>query len=273
MLDVTCATLPAPGERAHADVAIRVGGAAANAAVAAAAAGARATVIGRIGDDAVGDVVLAHLAACRVHPALSRDSVLPSGVTVAHAGCAAPAVVASRGANAALAVDDIPATIDADALFVSGYALFQDGSAAAAEAAILRCTQGVVGIDVGSPRLAHLARERLLRPARRTVVFATAEEAHALTGEEPEQAARMLAANGLVACVKLGADGALAASGTTVVRRRATPVERRSPFGAGDAFAGAFLVAHVAGVELGDALGRACEAGAGAAAGRYLPSL
>jgi 2-dehydro-3-deoxygluconokinase len=261
MLDATCAALPASGERVHADVTLRVGGAAANAAVAAVAAGARATVIGRIGSDAAGDIVLAELARRRVDTELARDTVLPTGVTVAYSGDGAPSVVASRGANAALDPGDIPPAIDADALFISGYALFQDGSAAAAEAAVRRFPRGWIGIDVASPRLALVARERLRRPASRTVVFATDEEAQALTGEGPEQAAGLLAAEGFVACVKLGAEGAVAASGTDLVRRRAAPVERRSPFGAGDAFAGAFLVALAAGAELGDALGRACAAG------------
>jgi sugar/nucleoside kinase (ribokinase family) len=66
--------------------------------------------------------------------------------------------------------------------------------------------------------------------------------------------------------VKLGEDGALAVAGGLEERRRAKRVERRSPFGAGDAFAGAFLVALSAGHALGTALDKACAAGARSAA-------
>lgn len=274
MLDVVCAALPAAGERLHAAVTARAGGSAVNAARAAAAAGASAIVLGRVGQDAAGDAILAELAARGVRAELARDPARATGVTVAYgaAGPKPPAVVASRGANAAFEPGDLPATIDADALFVSGFALFQEGSAAAAAgAAIHRCRRGWIGVDLASPSLAPSARGELLAPPReraaRTVVFATAAEARALTDDEPEQAARRLAARGIVACVKLGADGALAAAGDLLVHRRAPAVERRSPFGAGDAFAAAFLVALAAGRDLAEALERASEAGARAAAG------
>jgi sugar/nucleoside kinase (ribokinase family) len=273
LLDVVCAALPAPGERRHAGVAVRAGGTAVNVASAAAAAGAAASVVGRIGQDAAGDLVLAELGARSVEANLARDAVLPTGVAVAYAADGSPpAVVASRGANAAFTPEDVPAAIDADALFVSGFALFQQGSAAAAELALRRCARGWIGIDVGSPTLAAAARDALPASpperAARTVVFATAAEARALTGEEPEPAARTLAAGGLLACVKLGRDGAVVASRDRVERRAAPPVERRSPFGAGDAFAGSFLVALAAGAGVGAALERACDAGARAAARR-----
>ena len=68
-----------------------------------------------------------------------------------------------------------------------------------------------------------------------------------------------------VVCVKLGAEGALAAEGGAIERRAASVVERRRPFGAGDAFAAAFLSRGPAAKSLGDALERACAAGAQAA--------
>jgi len=253
--------------RAHADIDVRAGGAAVNAASAAVAAGASATVVGRIGRDAAGGLVLAGLAARGVGDELARDPRLPTGTAVALGS--PPGVVASRGANAALDPGDVPPAIEGDALFVSGFALFQPGSDRAAEAAIERFPRGWIGVDLASPPLARAARGRLSElPAERTVVFATADEARALTGEEPEAAARTLAARGCVACVKLGADGALAASAAGCERRRSTPVERRMPFGAGDAFAGVFLVALAAGTSIAGALERACDAGARAAAGR-----
>ncbi len=268
MLDVLCAALPASGERVHAGVTVRAGGTAANAALAAAASGAASTVVGRIGRDAAGDAVVAELETHGVRSHLARDPELPTGAAVAFDS--PPAVVASRGANAAFARGDVPAAIEADALFVSGFALFQEGSAEAAGAAIRRFPRGWIGVDLASPSLAHAGRGLLAVPERaaRTVLFATAAEARALTGDDPEQAARRLALRGVTVCVKLGADGALVAVGSRLERRAAPRVERRVPFGAGDAFAAAFLVALASGDDVGAALERACDAGARAAAGR-----
>jgi 2-dehydro-3-deoxygluconokinase len=262
MVDVVCAELPAPGERVHSDVLVRPGGSAVNAAFAAAEAGATATVVGRVGSDATGDLIAAALMERGVVARLARDPELPTGAAVALGGAT---VVAQRGANARLSPEDVPDELAAaDALFVSGFALLQSGSAAGARAALERFGGRWAGIDLASPRLAVRADDEVTSGA--TVVFATADEARALTGAAPEEAARVLSARFAVACVKLGADGAVAAADGAVERRSAARVERRSPFGAGDAFAGAFLVALANGAPLGAALELACEAGARAAA-------
>ncbi len=268
MVDVLCEAPPEQGGRVHAGVTIRAGGSAVNAAAAAARAGAATLVIGRIGDDTAGGLVLAELEELGVGALLARDAQLQTGAAVVFANAGGSrSVVASRGANAGLSVDDVPATIEADVLLVSGFALFQSGSSDAASAAIDRSTGGLLGIDLGAPRLADAARDfRLPGADRTTVLFATAEEAQALTGAEAEEAARKLAASYTIACVKLGAEGALAASGDQLLRRRLEQVERRSPFGAGDAFAAVFLIELARGTPLGAALERACAAGAEAAA-------
>jgi sugar/nucleoside kinase (ribokinase family) len=264
MVDVDCAELPVAGARVHADVAVRAGGSAVNAARAAASAGAAATVVGRIGSDPAGDLVLAQLEATGIAAQLARDPELSTGAAVAFPG---PTVVASRGANARFGVDDVPAAIDGDALLVSGFALFQSGSADAAALAIERFTGPWIGIDVASPKLAIVARDAAIPAAGRAViVFATAEEAEAMTERGVEEAAHELASRFSIVCIKLGEDGAVAAAGSDFERRSAEKSTRRSSFGAGDAFAGAFLVAVAEGTPLGRALELACDAGAGAGA-------
>jgi 2-dehydro-3-deoxygluconokinase len=262
MVDVVCAELPSAGTHVHADVTVRAGGSAVNAARAAASAGASAAVLGRIGNDPAGDLVLAHLDATGITSHLARDDELWTGTAVAFPG---PTVVATRGANARFATGDVPDTIDAEALLVSGFALFQNGSAEAATVAIDRFIGDIVGIDVGSPNLARVARGMEIPTARRTVVLATTEEAVAMTDAAPEDAARALASTFSVACVKLGEDGAVAVADGEFERCRSERVTRRSPFGAGDAFAGVFLVALAMGDSLRSALDRACDAGARAA--------
>ena len=98
------------------------------------------------------------------------------------------------------------------------------------------------------------------------MLLATAAEARALTGAEPEQAARELAARFTVACVKLGEEGALAASGGELERSRVQSPASVSPVGAGDALGAVLLLALAEGLPLGRALELACEAGARAAA-------
>jgi 2-dehydro-3-deoxygluconokinase len=271
MVDVTCEELPAAGTRLHTEVALRGGGSALNAARAAAAAGAVATVVGRIGADPAGDLVLAELCAAGISAHIARDPVLPTGTAVVFPG---PTVVATRGANARFAVNDIPEALAADALFVSGFALFQSGSSDAAALAMERFTGAWIGIDVASPALALEARDVDIPTAGRgTVIFATAEEARAMTGAEPEEAARMLASRFSVASVKLGEEGALAVAGEHLERGRTERVTRRSPFGAGDAFAGTFLVALAMGNPFGTAVELACRAGAEAAARSPAPGV
>jgi sugar/nucleoside kinase (ribokinase family) len=269
MVDVVCSKLPSPTERVHAEVSMRVGGSAVNAAVAAAAAGSSATVVGRVGTDAAGDLIVAELAQRGIEAHVARDHDLPTGMAVSlGADPSSPSVIASRGANARLSPPDIPATLEADALLVSGFALFQTGSSEAARTALDRFSGAWAGIDVSSPSLAAAAADSDFSDVgtRQGVVLATADEARAMTGEEPEDAARTLASRFSVACVKLGEDGAVAAAGDLVERRGVDPVARRSPFGAGDAFGAVFLLALAAGDPLGRALDLACLAGARAAA-------
>ena len=263
LVDVLCAALPRPNGRVHADVSIRAGGSAVNAAAAAARAASSAAVVGRVGNDSVGELVAAELLGLGVEARLARDPELPTGVAVSlGSDPTRPSVVANRGASARLSPDDIPDLSDADALFVSGFALFQSGSAEAAGTA-LEGVEGWAGIDVGSPGLAGAARD--YERGGRTVLLATADEARALTNEEPEDAAQTLASRFAVACVKLGEQGAITVAGTQVERVSVEPVERRSPFGAGDAFGAALLVELARGAELGVAAEAACAAGAAAA--------
>lgn len=263
MIDVLCADPLPPSGRAHAEITLRAGGSAVNAASAAAAAGAMASVVGRVGADPSGELVLAALEREGVDAKLARDPDLTTGVAIALGS----SVVAHRGANAELSPDDVPSPLDCDALLVSGFALFQPGSADAGWAALERFRGEWSAVDVASPGLAGRADiERLERSAG--VLLVTNDEARVLTGTEGEAAATELAQRFRVVCVKLGEAGAVAASGDELLRAAAPRVEESSPFGAGDAFAAALLVALARDLPLGAALERACAAGARAAGGK-----
>ena len=230
MVDVVTDRLPAAGERAHGSVDLRAGGSTVNAALVARELGADAQVVGRIGGDAAGQLVVASLELRGVEVSLARDVDLPTGTAVA----LRDAVVADRGANARLSADDLPSPLRGDALLVSGFALFQDGSRDAALAALERFEGAWTAVDLASPRLARLDFE-----AR--VVFATQAEAEAVPGLEDRFE---------IVCVKDDYG-----------------VVRTSPFGAGDAFAAAFLVAVASGDGVDEALRRATTCAASAARG------
>ena len=228
MVDVVADRVPRAGERAHGSVRLRAGGSAVNAALVARSLGSDAQVVGRVGRDPAAELVIATLEGEGVEASLARDE-LPTGTAVA---LGAGAVVADRGANARLSPDDLPAPLQGDALLVSGFALFQDGSRDAAVAALERFEGEWTAVDLASPRLARLDFD-----AR--VVFATQAEAAAVPGLEDRYE---------IVCLKDDYG-----------------VERTSPFGAGDAFAAAFLVAVAGGAEIEAARERARAAAATAA--------
>jgi ribokinase len=264
MVDVVCATLPDRDTRIHSAVAIRAGGSAVNAALAATGQGAVATVYGRVGSDAAAELVAAALAQQNIDGRLARDPDLRTGVAVALGS----SVVADRGANARLAATDIPDQVPGDAMLVSGFALLQQGSAPAAHAALERFQGGLAAVDLASPKLAATADLDWVATTANTV-FATADEALAVTGSPPLEAARALRGSFEIVCIKLGEDGAIAARGDHVEQASTERVERSVAFGAGDAFAATMLVALARGDSLARALALACEAGARAAA--YMP--
>lgn len=263
LVDVVSSQQPRSDDRVHAPVAIRAGGSAANAAVWAASLGASAAAVGRVGADAAGDLVQRVLADRGIEARIARDPDLPTGVAVA----LGIDVVASPGASSRLAPEDIPDPFAGDALLVSGFSLLQSGSAPGAGAALERFAGRWLAVDLASPRLAAEAAGDLEEGSfGANVVLATADEARAVTGSGPEEAALALGARFEVACVKLGEQGALAARGHRLVRAKTDPVARRSPFGAGDAFAAALLIALARVEPLDHALDLACQMGARAAA-------
>jgi sugar/nucleoside kinase (ribokinase family) len=234
------------------------------AAVWAAALGATASVVGRVGADAAGELVAGVLAGRGVASELAQDPDLPTGAAIA---LGADTSLASPSASSRLAPADVPDPLEADALLVSGFSLFQETSAPGARAALERFAGKWAAVDLAAPRLAGAAASRLEeRIAGANVVLATAEEAAAVTGLEPEEAARGLGRRFGVVCVKLGERGAIATQGGRLVRAEAAAVVRRSPFGPGDAFAAALLIALASGEPLEQALDLACQTGARAAA-------
>jgi len=224
----------AAGAGHGARIRVRPAGSAFNAAVAAVAAGANATVIGTVGDDAPGRMIVRELTAHGIRPLVTVEGatgtfLLTDGETRVDCGNSHQPAPAEP--------------VAADAVLVSGYLPHAADVLASADAA---------WVALDAARLAEL-------PPGGNAVVANEEVALSLTGSSAEAAARRLAEGRRLACVTLGARGALAVMGDRVERVRAPAIAADAP-GSGDAFAATLLVSLARGDDLADAMGHAAGA-------------
>ena len=88
------------------------------------------------------------------------------------------------------------------------------------------------------------------------IVFANEEEAKAFTGEEPEEALRVIAKKCSIAIVKVGANGSYIRKGTEEIKVSAIPVEKvLDTTGAGDAFFAGTVIGRAYGKTMAEACG------------------
>lgn len=251
---------PVPGRRTHGHIELRAGGSAVNAALTAAGLGARAAVVGRVGNDAAGRLVAETLAGAGVEPLLAFDEDAATGCVVV----AGTGTVADPGASARLSPGDLPPSLQAGAVLVSGYSLLLPGSEAGARAALAQAETALLAVDAASAGLVvGFGVERFFEAtAGVDVLLANDDEARALTGLEADDAVRALGERYSVACVKLGPQGAVAAARGAVGHAPAQKFDQAGALGAGDAFAAGFLLALRGGLALAEAVARGCGAAA-----------
>jgi sugar/nucleoside kinase (ribokinase family) len=265
MLDVRAASGSlARGGDVHGRVLVQPGGTSANAAVWAVSAGARATVVGAVGDDVPGRLLREALEARGVHAAVVAVPDVPTGTMLVIHEAGDRSMVADRGANARLMPSDLPADPAVGALLVSGYLLLQEPTTETAVEALGGTHTGLAAVDTASwPLLEAFGVDRFFRETTSATVVLTNElEAKVLTGRDGEDACGELGDRFRIAAVKLGARGAVLSIDGERSTCRAEPVREVDPTGAGDAFDGVLLTSLAAGVDPGDALQRACHAGA-----------
>ncbi len=225
MLDIHA---PAAGDaqRRHADVTVAAGGSAVNAALAAVALGARAGLVGCVGDDVAGRVVAAELA--RHGVAATLETV---GGRTGAAVYSGTSVVADRGANARF--PEGIALPEARVTLVSGYL----DSVVVAE--VLGRAPGLRAVDLQRAAAAPRAADVVLGPRLEL---------------------EALRARHRVVCATLGRDGAVAVRGESRAAARPPRLLEEPAVGAGDRFAAGFLLALAAGDTLEACLARGCEA-------------
>jgi sugar/nucleoside kinase (ribokinase family) len=268
MIDIV-ATLPGPlalGSDVHAPIQYRPGGSAANTAAWLAAIGAAVTLIGRVGDDAVGTQAHHDLITAGIVDRLQIDWEHPTGTCIVLVSPGGErTMVPDPGANATLDPGELDARdfVAGNHLHVSGYALL-GGSQAAAKAALAmtRRAQMTISVDAASaaPLAGFGAREFGDLIGSDLLLFANVAEAEVLTGRgDPAVSVRELATRVGSAVVKAGADGAYWSDGNEPSYAPAMAIEAVDTTGAGDAFAAAFLAATDAGAPPAAALQAANE--------------
>ena len=181
MVDVH-APAAAMGGHVVGQVRLHAGGSAPNAAVWAAAAGARAGVVGRVGDDFAGRALRGELDARGVDARLAVDPDLPTGCVLR----LGERILGERGANARLDPSDVPSPLAAGAVLVSGYVLLHEDSEAAALTALERARSDWIAVDGGIRPPPRALRSGALpeSDAAATVLLVNADEASALTGKD-----------------------------------------------------------------------------------------
>jgi ribokinase len=273
---------PVPGSDVDATIRQVGGGAGGNVAVWCAAAGGDVVLVGRSGADAPGAERVTEIRAHGVTVHAATDPLLATGTIVA---VTTPdgerTMYADRGANLALAADDVSDAVLAGAahLHVSGYALLHPAPRPAARSVLTRARDRglTTSVDLSSAAPLAAAGAAAFRAWTQDVDLCRGNrvEAEVLSGAAGAAAAcRDLATAYAIAVVTDGRQGIWAASAGTVLHVPAVAATVVDTVGAGDAFTAGLLHALVSegGWRSGSAppdaalLERACAHGAALAA-------
>lgn len=259
------ATIPRPGETVLADgPERRVGGKGLNQAAAAARGGASVQLLGAVGRDDAGAMLLAAATDAGIDTRLVRRADGISGtawITVQPDG--ENAIVVLGAANRTV-ISLEPEERDAVAAARVLVAQLETPIPAVREAAEVARAAGTTVLLNASPvqTLSDGDRRDLLGLTDVLVVNQHEAAELADAGTEPEETARSLAALVPIVVVTLGGDGALLADRTGLRHLPGVRAHVVDTTGAGDTFAGVLAAALAAGVDLDEAAHRAVIAGA-----------
>lgn len=275
-LTIYCERLPLPGETVHGNgFAVNPGGKSANQAVAASKLGGTVTLIGAVGNDSNGDMLLTSTEGAGVDVSRVRRSADDAtGVAVIAVDANGENnIIISAGANGTLAPADVPADAFDDAAVLC---LCLEVSLETVEAAAKTAHDAGATVLLNLSPFAEIPQSLA---ALSDVLLVNAHEASMFLGdaEMPHPGAHasawepvrsQFAERGLErVLVTLGSHGSvvldsLAASGEQISRIAPTKVSAVDTTGAGDAFTGAVAARLAAGVTLAEAAAFASVAAA-----------
>ncbi|MFJ3820277.1 ribokinase [Streptomyces nodosus] len=257
---------PAAGETVlGSDLVVHPGGKGANQAVAAARLGARTALLARVGDDGHGELLLRSQRAAGVDTTGVLAGGAPTGVALITVDPSGDnSIVVSPGANARLTPKDVRA---ASGLLGSSRVV-----SAQLEIPLETVVEVVRNLPSGTRFVLNPSPPRPL-PAELLAacdpLIVNEHEARVIAGGEPDgspedRAAALLALGPRSVVVTLGAEGALVATGETMVRVPSVKVDVVDTTGAGDAFTAALAWRLGTGSSLPEAAAFAARVGAAA---------
>jgi ribokinase len=252
-----------------ASIAVTGGGAGANTAAWLTAAGVNVTLCGVVGDDDAGLARLRELTSIGVKCAIRKTPEAATGAIVVIAERTERTMLADRGANLLLTPTDVDAAYGAFGspvhLHLSGYVLLDEVSRPAAEHAlrVARERGMTISVDAASAGPLRNAPGFIEWVRGVDVLFANVDEARVLSGLGSSDALAVELSRFVgVAVVKLGSEGALAASHGSVYVTPAVSAAMVDATGAGDAFAAGFLGAWLESESISSALTAGASLGA-----------
>ncbi|WP_370945810.1 ribokinase [Amycolatopsis sp. cg5] len=229
------------------DTEILPGGKGANTAVAAARLGAEVALVGAVGDDPYGSVLLDSLRGSGVDTGLVRTSSRPTGIayiTVTPDG--ENSILVSPGANGSIEPADVEGIFDG----VKTVVLSLEIPLPTVERAVAAAAEAGVKVLFNLSPAARISDATL---AALDVLLVNEHEAAWLLGGELDDPKRLLDLGPKSAVVTLGARGVVVVTADGTIEVASPKVEAVDTTGAGDAFAGALAAAVTAGRSLVEA--------------------
>ncbi len=255
------------------------GGAGANTAIWLSRLGAAVSFISRVGDDTLGDALIANLEKEKISPYVARDKKRPTGTLVSLVESDGErSMLIGPAAHFFLDAPDVPEKIflRADALYLSGYLFYRDTPRLAALRAIglARANQAQIAVDPASVSLIEaLGTQRLLKWINEVdILLPNLEEARLLAktiapknARQADRVLQTLLKKFPIIGLKLGADGSLCGSrnqSTSKMKEMcAIPAKAIGSLvdstGCGDAWNAAFLFHSLSGATLDKAANQA----------------
>lgn len=240
---------------------VELGGSAMNAIRTLAQLGRKTVFAGMVSDDVYGNRIVARMKELGIKGDLGRSHEPTGTCVILITPDGERTMNTNLGASRLYTENEVPHKdlADAQVFHFCGYQWDTDGQKAAIRKAIDTAKQAgtKISFDVADPFAVGRNRETFLKVIEEDadIVFSNKEEAKMLLESTPEDAARWIASKGAVAVVKLGAEGALVASGDKVWRIAPVPTSVVDTTAAGDMFAAGFLNGYTAGKPL-DVCGR-----------------
>jgi len=200
--------------------------------------------VGKVGPDPLGEVFAESLRSAGVRLALAKSNrstgVAATFISPDSERTFATSLSASLDMSAADLKEEM--FLGSDWLYGDGYTSF-DPVLLRTALKMAKSAGLKIAFDLASPNVVSENKELFWEVVREyaDLIFANEEESYALTGEEPEQALRILLRYCEMAVVKLGEDGSLAGCGDSVCKIMPVAAHAKDTTGAGDLYAAGFL--------------------------------